>query len=152
MKNKILRPPKFFPRKKLGGLRMTKGTIFYLLSVLFCASLAALPNTVQAALVPCGPGTAKAMCDWCDLGQLVKNVIDFTLTYIAIPLATAFVAVGGFMIMVAGGSPERAKKGRDILKAAIIGLIIALGAWLIIDTVIKLLTGNQFGPWNKISC
>jgi hypothetical protein len=105
---------------------------------------------VEAALVPCGPGIGKE-CTWCDFGQLIKNIIDF-LMYIVIPLAAIMIVVGGIMIMTAGGSTERVSNGKKIVTAAIVGLLIALLSWLIIDTIIKLLTGGRIGPWNKLTC
>ncbi len=129
---------------------------------LFCVCLALLPLAANAGLVPCGIDDnnnniidESEQCTWCHLGELVKNIIDF-LVKIVIAAAAALVLWGGFVIMTAGASPERAKHGRDIIKAAVIGIIIALGAWLIIDTIIKTIaTGwsdSLFGPWNEISC
>jgi len=105
---------------------------------------------VEAALVPCGTSTTPP-CTWCHLMQLIKNVIDF-LMYIVIPLAAVMIVVGGIFIMTAGGSTERVSKGREIVTAAIVGLLIALLSWLIIDTIIKIIAGGSFGPWNKLSC
>ncbi|HDH31272.1 MAG TPA: hypothetical protein ENH26_00675 [Candidatus Wolfebacteria bacterium] len=107
-------------------------------------------SIAQAGLVPCGTSTTNP-CTWCDLGQLIANIIDF-LVKIAIVIAVVFIVWGGFIIMTAGGSPERAKNGRDIIKSAVIGIIITLGAWLIINTVIKLVLQADIGPWNQISC
>lgn len=124
---------------------------------LFCVF--ALVSTAQAAegLVPCGPGTAKATCDWCNLGVMADKVIDFVVEYIVIPVAVAVIIWGGFLIMTAGGSPERVKRGKDAITAAVIGIVIALGAWLVIDTIIKMLAGaaglpTDLGPWNEIDC
>jgi hypothetical protein len=110
--------------------------------------------SVQAALVPCGTSDTPA-CTWCHLMQLVKNVIDFMM-YIVFPLAAVMIVVGGIMIMTAGGSTERVAKGREIITAAITGLIIALLSWLLLDTIIKIMAPNfqaaSLGPWNKIKC
>jgi hypothetical protein len=129
-----------------------------LLSTLYLILSTAL---VQAAgLVPCGD-SGEPDCNWCFLMQMVKNVIDF-LVYIAIPLAVLMIIVGGIMIMTAAGSTSRVAKGREILTAAIVGLIIALLSWLIIDTILKMLVGapeggsaaiiKGLGPWNQIQC
>lgn len=111
------------------------------------------PNAAQAAgLVPCsGPD-----CNYCSFLQLVKNIIDFLL-YLIFPVATLMVVVGGFFVLTTGGAPERAKRGRSIITAAIVGLVIALLAWLIIDTIIKVIAPNFQGasglaPWNQLNC
>lgn len=104
--------------------------------------------------MPCGTSTTPP-CTWCHLMQLITNVISF-LIYIVIPLAAVMIVVGGIFIMTAGGSTERVSKGREIVTAAITGLIIALLSWLIIDTIIKIIAVGwdslQIGPWNKLKC
>ncbi|MEE8131628.1 MAG: hypothetical protein V3T98_01105 [Candidatus Paceibacterota bacterium] len=118
---------------------------------LFSISFVLLPLVADAAgLVPCGTSTTDP-CTWCDLGKLIANIIDF-LVKIVIVIAVALIIWGGFVIMTAGGSPERVKHGRDIIKSAVIGIIIALGSWLIIDTIIKVVLQADIGPWNQISC
>lgn len=108
----------------------------------------------EAALVPCGPGTGKE-CTWCHLMQLIKNIVDFMM-YLVFPLAAVMIVVGGIMIMTAAGSTERVAKGRQIITAAVIGLLIALLSWLILDTIIKIIAPNfeaaSLGPWNQLNC
>lgn len=114
------------------------------------------PLTYAKGLVPCG-GTGEPACTWCHLGIMADKIIDFVVLYIVIPVAVAFIIWGGFLLMTAGGSPERVKRGRDAITAAVIGIVVALGAWLIIDTIVKMLTSgaglpSDLGPWNKIKC
>ena len=122
---------------------------------LFGVSFAALPLAVQAAgLVPCG-GQGQNPCTWCHLMQLAKNIINFMM-YIVFPLTAIMIVVGGIMIMTAGGSTERVAKGREIVTAAVVGLLIALLSWLIIDTIIGIIAVGwdnlKIGPWNKLKC
>lgn len=121
-------------------------SIFYFLFSIFIAQ--------AAGLVPCG-GSGKSTCTWCQLMQLIKNVIDF-LMYLVFPLAAVMIVVGGIMLMTAAGSTSRVAKGREIVTAAIIGLLIALLSWLILDTIIKIIavgwTNLNIGPWNELRC
>ena len=96
----------------------------------------------QAALVPCGPNTGVD-CKFCHLATLAANVFRFALYYIAIPLSVIFIAWGGLMIMIASGSAERAASGRKIIQAAIIGVLIAIAAFLIVRTTLNVLTGQN---------
>jgi hypothetical protein len=108
----------------------------------------------NAGLVPCGTSTTPP-CTWCHLMLLIKNIIDLLMN-IVFPLAAVMIVIGGIMIMTAGGSTERVSRGKQILTAAVIGLLIALLSWLVIDTIIKVLAtgwdGLKVGPWNKLSC
>lgn len=82
------------------------------------------------ALPPSQPGACniQAFAVW------LKKIIGFLFT-IAIPVGVIFIVWGGFVIMTAAGSEERVRKGRQIITAALIGVAIALGAWLIITAL-----------------
>ena len=65
---------------------------------------------VQAAgLVPCG-GAGEPACNFCHLKTLAENVINFALYNIAIPVTVIFIVYGGFVILTAGESAERAAR------------------------------------------
>ncbi len=78
------------------------------------------------------------------LSDLVRNLFNFAFT-IAPILAGLVIIYGGFRIMTAAGSPEALRSGREAITAAIIGLVIVFGAWLIVDTIITKLFGLSFG-------
>lgn len=82
------------------------------------------------ALSPSQPGACniQAFAVW------LKKIIGFLFT-IAIPVGVIFIVWGGFVIMTAAGSEERVRKGRQIITAALIGVAIALGAWLLITAL-----------------
>lgn len=113
--------------------------------------------TFAQGLVPCG-GEGDP-CTICDLGVLGIRIINFFVQSIAIPLAGLMIVVGGVMIMFGAAAESRVTAGKKILTNAIIGLVIVFASWLLVDTVIKVLTGNvrnfngaieNFGPWNEL--
>lgn len=119
---------------------------FYLISVV----------VAYAGLVPCGTeqsdeGIITNPCEWDDLLKLAKNIIDFIIYNLIFPLSAVMIVVGGFFIMTAGGSTERVSKGKEIATAAVVGLLIALTSWLIINTIINVLAGDRawytMQPW-----
>jgi len=143
---------------------MKKTILFFIFYFLFFISVANAAGLVP--LVPCGgkdaSGNSQPACTWCYLMQMFKNIVDF-LIYIIFPIAAAMIVIGGISIMTAAGSPAKISKGREIITAAIIGLLIALFSWLIIDTIIKVLAGiptgggageilKGLGPWNTLKC
>jgi len=106
----------------------------------------------QGIVPQCDTGPLRGLgCDLCVFLKLVENIINFML-YVIFPLAVIFIVYGGFMIMVSAGSPERLKRGREIITTAVIGLAIALIAWLAVSTVIQVISGNSWQPWNSIEC
>lgn len=106
-----------------------------------------------AGLVPCG-GTGQSPCNWCHFSQLAINIIDF-LMYLVFPLAAVMIVIGGIFIMTSGGSSGRFSKGKEMITAAVIGILIALLSWIIIDTIISTIAtgfnGIVGGPWSKIN-
>ncbi len=87
-------------------------------------------------LLPCR-GTE---CTVQDFITFVRNIIT-TLLEIAIPLAVIFIVYGAFVIMTAGGSEEKVKKGKTVIISSVIGLTIALASWLIVTTINQALKG-----------
>ena len=79
-----------------------------------------------------------------DLLQLVINIGTFALGIIG-SLAFVFFVYGGFMMILSMGHSERVKKGKDILVAAIVGLIIAFSAYALISFILDVVgVSSQF--------
>jgi len=136
---------------------LSKILTFYIVILIFTFLIFNFANA--AGLVPCGTerdaqGTITNPCTWPKLMQLFKNIIDFIIYNIMFPLSAVMIVVGGIFIMTAGGSTSRVSTGREIITAAVVGLIIALLSWLIIDTIIKIVAvgwnAASLGPWNQL--
>ena len=109
-----------------------------------------------AGIVPCG-GLNEHACTFCDLLQLVKNIFDFIVKTLLPAAVIIMVIYGGFLMMTAREKPDQLKKGRSVITTAIIGLVIALLAWLLIDTLIHIISGDNLQniikhPWNELKC
>lgn len=107
-------------------------------------------NAFAQGLVPCnGPD-----CTLCDVLVLANNVITL-LIKIGLSLAGLFFAYGAFVIMTAGagGSEKQMSEGRSMLWTVVIGVSIMLVAWLLIGTLLRIITGSpSVFPWNEIQC
>jgi len=116
------------------------------------------PVVSYAGLVPCGPGTdGHSYCTLCDFFVMIGNIYDFIIKTIVPSIAALMIAVSGFYYVTAffgEGGAGSVTKGGAILKATVIGLLIAYGSWLIVHTVFFVLGVNpQFlGQWNNINC
>src|SRR5690348_14017741 len=89
-------------------------------------------------LVSCGLGTGiqAFSCQFCSLFQLADNIIKFLLL-IAAPIAALLFAYAGFLYMSSGGAQENVSKAKNIFTDVLIGFIIALCGWLVVDTIIR---------------
>lgn len=82
-----------------------------------------------------------ACCGDCTLNDMVgifTNYAERILEFAGI-FAMLFLVVGGIIWMTSGGSAERIKKGTDIVKGAVIGLVIIFVAFTIIRIVMRVL-------------
>jgi hypothetical protein len=93
-------------------------------------------------------------CTLCHLFILIKRLVDFTTVNIIFPLAVLMIVVGGVILLTAAGDPGRLAQGKNIIRATIIGIIIILAAWLIVNTIITFLTpaDSIFHSWYTIDC
>lgn len=89
-------------------------------------------------LVPCD-GTN---CDLSALIELGQNVINF-LVLVSIALSAIAFAWAGFLYMTSAGDQGKVKQAHTIFKKVAIGLIIVLGAYLIVNLIVYGLTGND---------
>jgi uncharacterized membrane protein len=72
---------------------------------------------------------------------MLNNILNFALK-ITIPLGVLMIALGGFMLLTAGGDQKRVDAGRKAIIAAVVGIAIVFGSWLIYGTVYQALTAG----------
>lgn len=95
-------------------------------------------------------------CNWAagetfGLGAFTKlalNVLKFIWGILG-SLALVMFVWGGFLWLTARGEENQIKQGWDTLINAVIGLLIVLGSWLIINTIILALTDP--GNWTHVA-
>ncbi len=89
-------------------------------------------------LVPCdGPD--------CNLGKLAEgagNLLKFLIGITVVGSVLVF-AWAGFKYMSNLGDAAKVKQAHGIFKNVAIGLVVVLSAWLIVSTLLKLLTGSN---------
>ena len=87
----------------------------------------------QEGLVPC----EGVNCTEQDFYDLIVNVIEFAIQYLAFPLVVLFFLWGGFLFVTSGGSTTRIEQGKKAITGAVIGLVIVLSSVVIIHTFFK---------------
>jgi len=112
----------------------------------------AMPLVSSAALIPCGrspgPGVDPATthpCEFNDVMALINTVIRFVLFNLAVPIAAIMFFYAGFELVTSGGSTEKRGIAKKVFTNAVVGLVIAAGAWLIIRTILSIL--GYEGAW-----
>lgn len=132
-----------------------KKIVFTILPILTLA----LPQLAFAQFVPCdGVGINGGIpCDACHFIEMGQRI----LTWLIVILAVVFGAVAlmaGWGLVTSGGNPAALSAAKQKLLNALIGFLLVLAAWLIIDILMRsLLAGGTgsiagYGPWNQIQC
>ncbi len=92
---------------------------------------------VHAQVTPPNCQGTGLNCGTTDANQLIKNVINWLLT-IAFALAVLFLIIGGFWYITSAGNEETAEKGKTTAINAIIGIVIILLSYVIVNVVANL--------------
>ena len=110
------------------------------------------------ALVPCGgtnaDGTRQALCQTCDILKLIKNLFDFLFFYLMPVMATLLFLYAGFLILLGGMDPGTVQKGYKVFRNTGWGLLILVTAWLIVNTTLRTIAGdnNVAANWWQLEC
>lgn len=108
-------------------------TLIFSLSVFLLIPL----KSTEAALVTCGINSGD-QCDFYDVINLISAVIQFIFGLI-VPIAAIMFTYAGFLLLFSGGNSGKKEKAKEIFVNVALGLVIALAAWLIVNTILSTL-------------
>ena len=81
-------------------------------------------------------------CRLCDLVTLGNNVITF-LTVIGVSVGVLMISIGGFQLVLSQGNESAKEKAKSRIWNVVIGFVIVLTAYLMVNTVVFALTGKS---------
>ena len=148
-----------------------KKLLLFMVALSFVFSLVPLQSHA-AGFAICGAATNDPStptineaqpCGFCHIFALITTVINFFLFpttqnngFAVVPLLSGFfLAVAGFFLLIGGENPARLKKGKDILTAVVVGLIIVYGAWVFVGFFLQafgVAKWTGLGTWWQIPC
>lgn len=93
-------------------------------------------------------------CTECDFLKLFKNIIDFILFFVVPIIGTLLILISGFMILLGGAVPATISRGKKIFWNVLIGIVIILTSWLIVNFVLKSIAGGSDAAdkWYQLEC
>jgi len=85
-------------------------------------------------------------CDFDYFMALINNLIDYIVKYLATPIFAILFVYAGVLYITSGGNSKSTDKAKKILINSLIGYLIILASWLIINTILTSLgyTGPNF--------
>lgn len=84
------------------------------------------------------PGGCQSICD---IVKLAQNVLNFGI-FMAVVLSAILFAYAGWKLLTAGGNTEVYAQGKRVFGNVLIGLIIILVGWIVVDTLMRAMTGS----------
>lgn len=132
---------------------------YFAIPALICLYLFLPEMSLAQGFVSCnGPD-----CSACNLVDMGNTILQWLIGVLMVVFAV-LLAVAGFGLVTSGGNPSALQTAKDRMTNAIIGLIIVLCAWLIVDTVMRALLNpvgpsgptagyiQGWGPWSEVRC
>jgi hypothetical protein len=96
-------------------------------------------------------GAVPSAPDWGCVLETFQNLMNLFIS-VSVVIITLFIALAGFTYMTSGGSAEKRQLANKRITNAVLGLLIVLVAYLLVDGIMKALYNPTagFGPWNSI--
>lgn len=77
-----------------------------------------------------------------DLDNLTIRLIQYALGFMG-TVAVAIIIWGGFVWMTSAGNEERVKKAKEVIKWAVVGMVVVMLAWAIVVFVFTSIQENS---------
>ena len=86
-------------------------------------------------------GSADSLVSSSSIMEVILKVLKMLLTIVGI-IAVLLVIVGGFQYITAAGNEEQAEKGKKAIFNALIGLVVVILSYAIVNIIVKTLTNG----------
>ncbi len=114
--------------------------LFALVSV-FSIGVFFIPTPTHAQDLASFAGCSGPDCSACNIVDLTNGLIQWLIGFLFI-LFAIIMAYAGFGLVTSGGNGHALDEAKGRFTNAVIGLIIVLAAWLIVDTIMRGLVGR----------
>jgi hypothetical protein len=117
-----------------------------LIGILFLAPFAASAQDPSGLVTCSGPD-----CNFCSLVSMVNVLTDWLFGFLVLA-AVLVLMIAGFKLVVSSGNPGAMSDAKSMATNVIIGFVLVMAGWLIVDTIIKALVvpGSEFASWDEI--
>lgn len=124
--------------------RLVKQILFVFALMVGALALTSVLPVASAAILGTGDNPAEvsaATGGETSLRQLVLRIVNYFLTFLGI-VAVIMVIYGGVTYVTAGGADEAVGKAKKIIMYALIGIIIVLLSFALVNTILGAGTGT----------
>ena len=133
-----------------------------LFGLLFVVGAFALPFAAYAAIPFFGPIVPQGRFATCPAGWgafiiVINNIISLLITLAIVFVAPIMIAWSGFLLVVNPFNAGGKEQARKILTNTIVGIVIALAGWMIVDALMVVLYnpnavsgGTRLAAWSQL--
>lgn len=94
--------------------------------------------------------SGERACTICDFLALAQNLLNFAI-FLAVVTAGALFAWAGWLYATRAMNTANVQKANKIFVNVFIGLVLVMGAYVIVDTLMKMLAGGSFlSNWGEL--
>jgi hypothetical protein len=112
-----------------------------------------LPLAAHATGIPYfGPIIPSGNLQQCAIGWqgmviVINNLIAFGITMVILVVAPLMLAYAGFLLVVNPFNAGAKEQAKSMLMNVVVGLVIALVAWLLVNAILTALTSKGINDW-----
>jgi hypothetical protein len=88
------------------------------------------------------PNCQGNTCTWNDIIKTIDYLVDLAMG-IALVFSSAVIAFAGFKYMSSGDNPGKRKEANTMLQKVVIGIVLVMGAWVIVNLIFTALGADQ---------
>ena len=109
-------------------------------------------DTFAQEVVSCG-GPGERACEFCDFATMAQATFNIIIGILVV-IAGIIFAIAGLFLIVSRGDNAYREQAKNLMVNTVVGLLLVLVAWLLIDIIMKTLVDEESvaGPWNTIEC
>src|SRR3989338_4101272 len=130
------------PLATLLAIGLVAGSIAYAATA---CSLPPAPGPLGYLIPPACLQAQSKECPPCGLPEMIQIAVNLSRILLATlgSVTILIVIYGGFVWLTSAGSAERIQKGKKIFEGALIGFVVVVASWVIINFVVAALTGQS---------
>lgn len=121
------------------------------LAIFLVASSFAIPNATHAAsgipffgpIIPQAGNQAICPASWGMVIVVINNILKLLLSIVIVFIAPLSIAYAGFVLVIGQGNPGEISRARNILLHTIVGIVVAMAAWMIVAALLAVLMGGK---------
>lgn len=115
-----------------------------LMLTLFPAVIPQVAVAQQEIAISC-PSDLGYLCTDGTVASMFRLILNWALT-LAFLLAVIYLIYGGFQYITSAGNADQATKGRTTIVNALIGIVVIVLSYTIVQIVYKFISGAVSGP------